>query len=114
MEDHLKNKNRLEKEWEALCAYQAEPSSSLVAQREENVPKNRCPAVLTCTYSARAPGGQGAVSDPWGQAAPACSLIIFLLTSSRAGKPLPAPPHRAPCLPADCPLTLRRVYSSPL
>lgn len=59
MEDHLKNKNRLEKEWEALCAYQAEPSSSLVAQREENVPKNRCPAVLTCTYSARAPGGQG-------------------------------------------------------
>ena len=50
MEDHLKNKNRLEKEWEALCAYQAEPSSSLVAQREENLPKNRCPAVLTCTY----------------------------------------------------------------
>lgn len=50
MEDHLKNKNRLEKEWEALCAYQAEPNSSLVAQREENVPKNRSPAVLTCTY----------------------------------------------------------------
>ncbi|XP_045693738.1 receptor-type tyrosine-protein phosphatase N2 isoform X1 [Phyllostomus hastatus] len=46
MEDHLKNKNRLQKEWEALCAYQAEPSSSLVAQREENAPKNRCPAVL--------------------------------------------------------------------
>ncbi|KAL4669134.1 hypothetical protein H8959_007688 [Pygathrix nigripes] len=41
MEDHLKNKNRLEKEWEALCAYQAEPNSSLVAQKEENVPKNR-------------------------------------------------------------------------
>lgn len=49
MEDHLKNKNRLEKEWEALCAYQAEPNGSLVAQREENSPKNRCPAVLTCT-----------------------------------------------------------------
>lgn len=58
MEDHLKNKNRLEKEWEALCAYQAEPSSSLVAQREENLPKNRCPAVLTCTYRP-APGGGG-------------------------------------------------------
>ncbi|CAB1317571.1 unnamed protein product [Coregonus sp. 'balchen'] len=28
MEDHLKNKNRLEKEWEALCAYQAEPNAS--------------------------------------------------------------------------------------
>ncbi|XP_007464053.1 PREDICTED: receptor-type tyrosine-protein phosphatase N2 [Lipotes vexillifer] len=51
MEDHLKNKNRLEKEWEALCAYQAEPDSSLVAQRGENVPKNRCPAVLTYDHS---------------------------------------------------------------
>nr|XP_003420784.1 receptor-type tyrosine-protein phosphatase N2 [Loxodonta africana] len=51
MEDHLKNKNRLEKEWEALCAYQAEPNSSLVAQREENVQKNRCLAVLTYDHS---------------------------------------------------------------
>lgn len=52
MEDHLKNKNRLEKEWEALCAYQAEPNSSLVAQKEENASKNRSLAVLTCTYLA--------------------------------------------------------------
>lgn len=51
MEDHLKNKNRLEKEWEALCAYQAEPNSSLVAQREENAPKNRSLAVLTYDHS---------------------------------------------------------------
>ncbi|XP_047276635.1 receptor-type tyrosine-protein phosphatase N2 isoform X3 [Homo sapiens] len=51
MEDHLKNKNRLEKEWEALCAYQAEPNSSFVAQREENVPKNRSLAVLTYDHS---------------------------------------------------------------
>ncbi|KAI5153925.1 Receptor-Type Tyrosine-Protein Phosphatase N2 [Manis pentadactyla] len=51
MEDHLKNKNRLQEEWEALCAYQAEPSSSLVAQREENVAKNRCPEVLTYDHS---------------------------------------------------------------
>eukprot|EP00070_Physeter_catodon_P022297 XP_023984228.1 receptor-type tyrosine-protein phosphatase N2 [Physeter catodon] len=51
MEDHLKNKNRLQKEWEALCAYQAEPSSALAAQRQENVPKNRCPAVLTYDHS---------------------------------------------------------------
>ncbi|KFO37307.1 Receptor-type tyrosine-protein phosphatase N2 [Fukomys damarensis] len=51
MEDHLQNKNRLEKEWEALCAYQAEPSSSLAAQREENLAKNRCPAVLTYDHS---------------------------------------------------------------
>ncbi|KAK2494436.1 hypothetical protein MC885_015131 [Smutsia gigantea] len=46
MEDHLKNKNRLREEWEALCAYQAEPGSSLVAQREENMTKNRCLEVL--------------------------------------------------------------------
>ncbi|XP_074171128.1 receptor-type tyrosine-protein phosphatase N2 isoform X1 [Rhinolophus sinicus] len=51
MEDHLRNKHRLEEEWEALCAYQAEPNSSLVAQREENAPKNRCPAVLTYDHS---------------------------------------------------------------
>ncbi|XP_073916021.1 receptor-type tyrosine-protein phosphatase N2 isoform X3 [Castor canadensis] len=51
MEDHLKNKNRLEKEWEALCAYQAEPNSSLVAQREENTSKNRSLAVLTYDHS---------------------------------------------------------------
>nr|XP_048293653.1 receptor-type tyrosine-protein phosphatase N2 [Myodes glareolus] len=51
MEDHLKNKNRLEKEWEALCAYQAEPNSSLVAQKEENASKNRSLAVLTYDHS---------------------------------------------------------------
>ena len=68
MEDHLKNKNRLEKEWEALCAYQAEPNSSLVAQREENLPKNRCPAVLTCRYRpVRGAGVAGAAR--W------CSLV---------------------------------------
>ncbi|KAM9186003.1 receptor-type tyrosine-protein phosphatase N2 [Dugong dugon] len=51
MEDHLKNKNRLEKEWEALCAYQAEPNSSMVAQREDNMQKNRSSAVLTYDHS---------------------------------------------------------------
>ncbi|KAM8871494.1 receptor-type tyrosine-protein phosphatase-like N isoform 2-T2 [Synchiropus picturatus] len=42
MEDHLKNKGRLMKEWEGLCSYQAEPSSVLVAQSDVNVKKNRC------------------------------------------------------------------------
>ncbi|XP_069853267.1 receptor-type tyrosine-protein phosphatase N2 isoform X2 [Dipodomys merriami] len=51
MEDHLRNKNRLDQEWEALCTYQAEPNSSLVAQREENMPKNRSLAVLTYDHS---------------------------------------------------------------
>uniref|UniRef100_A0A8C3RHK1 Protein tyrosine phosphatase receptor type N2 n=1 Tax=Cyanoderma ruficeps TaxID=181631 RepID=A0A8C3RHK1_9PASS len=51
MEDHLKNKNRLEKEWEALCAYQAEPNDSTVAQQEENVQKNRSRAVVPYDHS---------------------------------------------------------------
>ncbi|KAJ6659352.1 hypothetical protein lerEdw1_019223 [Lerista edwardsae] len=46
MEDHLKNKNRLEKEWEALCAYQAEPNAATTARRAENAPKNRSQEVL--------------------------------------------------------------------
>ncbi|XP_010005350.1 PREDICTED: receptor-type tyrosine-protein phosphatase N2 [Chaetura pelagica] len=51
MEDHLKNKNRLEKEWEALCAYQAEPNATIVAQQEENIPKNRSWAVVPYDHS---------------------------------------------------------------
>ncbi|XP_061687909.1 receptor-type tyrosine-protein phosphatase-like N isoform X2 [Syngnathoides biaculeatus] len=41
MEDHLRNKDRLLKEWDALCSYQAEPSSVSVAQSEPNTKKNR-------------------------------------------------------------------------
>lgn len=51
MEDHLRNKNRLEKEWEALCAYQAEPNATTVAQKEENTQKNRSRAVVPCMYA---------------------------------------------------------------
>lgn len=41
MEDHLRNKDRLQKEWEALCSYQAEPSSVAVGQEDVNKDKNR-------------------------------------------------------------------------
>ncbi|KAJ8268614.1 hypothetical protein COCON_G00137860 [Conger conger] len=51
MEDHLKNKNRLEKEWEALCAYQAEPNACTIAQRDGNAKKNRSNAVLVYDHS---------------------------------------------------------------
>uniref|UniRef100_A0A8C0VZ23 Protein tyrosine phosphatase receptor type N n=1 Tax=Cyanistes caeruleus TaxID=156563 RepID=A0A8C0VZ23_CYACU len=43
MEDHLRNRDRLAKEWQALCAYQAEPSICSVAQSEANLKKNRNP-----------------------------------------------------------------------
>ncbi|KAF7649586.1 hypothetical protein LDENG_00139060 [Lucifuga dentata] len=41
MEDHLRNKDRLQKEWQALCSYQAEPSSVAVAEIPTNMEKNR-------------------------------------------------------------------------
>ncbi|CAN0145705.1 unnamed protein product [Bubo scandiacus] len=43
MEDHLRNRDRLAREWQALCAYQAEPSVCSVAQSETNLKKNRNP-----------------------------------------------------------------------
>lgn len=33
MEDHLKNKDRLDKEWGALCAYEADPCSTAIAEK---------------------------------------------------------------------------------
>lgn len=50
MEDHLKNKNRLEREWEALCSYQAEPGTCIVGQSEQNSKRNRSDTVVVCEY----------------------------------------------------------------
>ncbi|EDV26723.1 uncharacterized protein TRIADDRAFT_55048 [Trichoplax adhaerens] len=41
MEDHLKNKDRLMKEWEALLRYKVDRSSGLVASRAVNIRLNR-------------------------------------------------------------------------
>ncbi|XP_063789916.1 receptor-type tyrosine-protein phosphatase-like N isoform X2 [Pseudophryne corroboree] len=43
MEDHLRNRDRLAKEWQALCADQAEPNSCSVAKTDANLKKNRNP-----------------------------------------------------------------------
>ncbi|XP_063285388.1 receptor-type tyrosine-protein phosphatase-like N isoform X1 [Pelobates fuscus] len=43
MEDHMRNRDRLAKEWQALCAYQAEPNSCSIAKTEANLKKNRNP-----------------------------------------------------------------------
>uniref|UniRef100_UPI00398F171D receptor-type tyrosine-protein phosphatase N2 isoform X1 n=2 Tax=Pristiophorus japonicus TaxID=55135 RepID=UPI00398F171D len=51
MEDHLRNKNRLVKEWEALDAYQAEPNTRSIADREENETKNRSQLVVPYDHS---------------------------------------------------------------
>lgn len=46
MEDHLKNKQRLEQEWVGLCAYEAEPNSTSIAFKVENKKKNKYPDKL--------------------------------------------------------------------
>ncbi|XP_014386542.1 PREDICTED: receptor-type tyrosine-protein phosphatase-like N isoform X1 [Myotis brandtii] len=46
MEDHLRNRDRLAQEWQALCAYQAEPNTCATAQGEGNIKKNRHPDFL--------------------------------------------------------------------
>ncbi|XP_029556064.1 receptor-type tyrosine-protein phosphatase N2 isoform X3 [Salmo trutta] len=51
MEDHLKNKNRLEREWEAMCGYLAEPSDCDVGQGEHNTKRNRSDAVVVYDHS---------------------------------------------------------------
>ncbi|XP_029315583.1 protein tyrosine phosphatase receptor type Na isoform X1 [Cottoperca gobio] len=51
MEDHLRNKDRLQREWEALCSYQAEPSSVAVAQAPSNMDKSRHPESIPYDHS---------------------------------------------------------------
>ncbi|XP_014479416.1 PREDICTED: receptor-type tyrosine-protein phosphatase N2 isoform X2 [Dinoponera quadriceps] len=51
MEDHLKNKDRLDQEWAALCAYEADPASTEIAEREANVKQNRPGAALPYDHS---------------------------------------------------------------
>ncbi|KAM9447935.1 uncharacterized protein ACWYII_013273 [Salvelinus alpinus] len=51
MEDHLEKKDRLLKEWEDLCSYQAEPSAVTVAQSESHLEKNRCLDSLPYNHS---------------------------------------------------------------
>ncbi|KAF3421866.1 hypothetical protein E2986_11258 [Frieseomelitta varia] len=51
MEGHLKNKDRLDEEWAALCAYEVDPCSTEVAQNEENVKCNRPGAAIPYDHS---------------------------------------------------------------
>ena len=51
MEDHLKKKDRLDREWEALCAYEADPCSTNAANLAQNAKKNRYPDILPYDHS---------------------------------------------------------------
>ncbi|XP_022118497.2 receptor-type tyrosine-protein phosphatase N2 isoform X5 [Pieris rapae] len=51
MEDHLRNKDRLEQEWKALVAYEAEPNTTTAAVKPDNNGKNRYPLCLPYDHS---------------------------------------------------------------
>lgn len=51
MEDHLRNKGRLQREWEALCRYEAEPSARDAALQPECNHLNRAGAPLPYDHS---------------------------------------------------------------
>lgn len=51
MEDHLRNKGRLQREWEALCRYEAEPSARDAALQAQCAPLNRPGAPLPYDHS---------------------------------------------------------------
>ncbi|KRF98750.1 uncharacterized protein Dwil_GK24334, isoform C [Drosophila willistoni] len=51
MEDHLRNKGRLQREWEALCRYEAEPSAREAASQPQCVSLNRPGAPLPYDHS---------------------------------------------------------------
>ncbi|KAH0560938.1 receptor-type tyrosine-protein phosphatase N2 isoform X2 [Cotesia glomerata] len=45
MEDHLNNKDRLDQEWAAICAYKPDPCSTAVADNKSNANRNRSGSV---------------------------------------------------------------------
>lgn len=51
MEEHLKKKDKLDTEWEALCNYEADPCSANAAAQQQNASKNRCPDILPYDHS---------------------------------------------------------------
>lgn len=51
MEDHLRNKGRLQREWEALCRYEAEPNSRDAALQDQCEKFNRDGAPLPFDHS---------------------------------------------------------------
>ena len=51
MEEYLKNKDRLDKEWEALCAYEPDSCSTVTALLIQNLNKNRFRDILPYDHS---------------------------------------------------------------
>lgn len=50
MEDHLKNKDRLDEEWEGLVAYEPDLSATTVGTESSNMRKNRYTDIVPCKF----------------------------------------------------------------
>lgn len=50
MEEHLNDKNRLNKEWDDLCNYDAEPNKTEDGSLPQNMTKNRYSNILPCIF----------------------------------------------------------------
>lgn len=96
MEDHLRNRDRLAKEWQALCAYQAEPSVCSVAQSEANLKKNRNPDYVPCEH----PGHPAPGTGSQGGGRRAVRGMLGVTAGCGAGLP-PAPSRCSPHPPAS-------------
>lgn len=93
MEDHLRNRDRLAKEWQALCAYQAEPSVCSIAQSEANVKKNRNPDYVPCEHPATLSWGL----TPRAEAGGWCGAQGHLGLWQAAVRVCPSSPGCSPC-----------------
>lgn len=51
MEEHLKNTEKLDEEWAALCSYEPDPCSTAIAEAEGNSECNRTDAALPYDHS---------------------------------------------------------------
>jgi receptor-type tyrosine-protein phosphatase N len=48
MEDHLKNKDRLDEEWENLVAYEPDLNATTAGAEASNMRKNRYTDIIPC------------------------------------------------------------------
>ena len=51
IEEHLNDKNRLTKEWQDLCDYEADSIKTEAASLPQNLTKNRYSNILACKFN---------------------------------------------------------------
>jgi hypothetical protein len=51
MESYLNDKNKISKEWQALCGYVSDYNQTSVAELPHNMDKNRYKDILPCNFN---------------------------------------------------------------